>query len=306
MTNRKAGPPKTTVNVRMLLEQAGVDPAQIKTILANPSHVEMIRSDATGRYVQALAQQFPATAVSVYDEAVAALGFTAPDFTGLTPDAAQAIGAQKRTAPSGAIQYPGGVTVDPVNQQVYFPPTDRTIQGSPAWMAEVATWDKTKVTEWRERLAKAGYIDSKKGGVDVEFMDALNQYHQFRFLYGGGKPIDLKSPDGKKVTKKSFGGVLDKDVLATEVRTWFQQAYGDDPTDDEMEFFTDRLAESAVKIARRRDLSPGQAAGVAQAKVQEEFIKDPETQAFLEQEEDEEEYGELANSILSLAQITSA
>lgn len=290
--------------VQRVLAAAGVHPDQIRRILANPSHLDLVA--ANPKLAQEFARAYPASHVVPYYETARELGF--PEPVGMQADPREnpelmkpgAVGTL--TSPTGAKKLPNGVIIDPNTGTVHFPPNDPTVAGSPAWLQQATSWDQERVKKWRKELTKLGYLGSPKGGVDVAFIDALREYHTFRYVYGDGKPISKVSEEAK-VAAEDFGGVLDKSVLRGEVRGWFQAAYGDDPSDDELEFWTDRLRSTSLRLARNRDWEPAEAASVARARQQERFLQSPEAQLFQEGREIEEENTKLRDSILSVAQM---
>ena len=205
-----------------------------------------------------------------------------------------------QTNEAGTIRYNNGVLYDPT-QGVIYPHNDPEAVGSQAWLLNIQkTWSPSKIETWRKRLNKFGYEVTEQGGFDQTFVTALTEYHTTRYM-NGGKPLPVDQSAG--LSRSDFGGALDPAVLKGEVRAWFQEAYDDDPTDDEASFWADKLAKTAKRIARKQGLDPSAATVVAQARTQEKFRDDPEVKEFARQAEDEEENTELRDSLLSVAQI---
>lgn len=273
-------------DVQILLKNAGVSETKIAEIVSNPSMTEMIKRDP--RLVERLAETYPSGYAISYNEARQAAGLgldpTIEQFEGSGgPDAmARNLAAAGVQSATGAIEYPGGVFVQ--DGQVYFPPTDASIMGSPAWMAQIPKWDDAKKQQWAKTLKQMGYIDSAKVDL-VTFTDALTKYHSNRFIYGGGAPVDL-SVGGAKVDKAAFGGLLDPAVLNSEVRTWHQAVYGanDEPSDEELKRGRRQLSRLAMRFANK-GMDPSSAASVASARAQERFTNDPATQKWQDMEE---------------------
>lgn len=301
--NKSAGVGEDVQGVAILLRQAGVREDKIAELQANPSMVALIRANPD--LVQRLAQQFPADYAITYYEARTQAGFgqsPAEQFTSGGPDAmARNIAESGPTSSAtGAVQYPGGVIVQ--DGQVFFPPTDASIMGSPAWMQQIPTWDEAKRETWAKTLKKMGYIDSAQ--VDLKtFTDALGEYAKNRYLYGGGNPVDL-SQGSQNVTRDDFGGILDPAVLDSEVRSYHQEIYGanDEPSEEELKRGRERLAKIALRLARNKDMDPADAASVASARVQKQFRNDPAQQKWQDLEETDTS---LHDSFVSLFQALS-
>lgn len=301
--NKTTGIGEDVQGVAILLRQAGVNDTKIAEIQANPSMVALIRSNPD--LVARLAKQFPADyAISYYENRqLAGLGLPTEElFASGGPDAMARNIAESgpTTSATGAIEYPGGVFVQ--DGQVFFPPTDASIMGSPAWMQQIPTWDAAKKETWAKTLKKMGYLDSTEVDL-VTFTDALALYNKNRYLYGGGKPVDL-SAGNAGVTKKDFGGILDPAVLDTEVRSYHQEIYGanDEPSPEELKRGREFLEKNALRIARKQGLDPADAANVASARAQRKFRNDPATQRWQEMEETDTS---LHDSFVSLFQALS-
>lgn len=285
-----------------LLSAAGVDQAKIAEIQANPSLAAMIMANPD--LIERLAQQFPAAYAIDYYQQRQAMGFseaTEPVDLSLNPEISAARRAGPVTSPTGAQEFPGGVVVDFASQTVAFPPNDPAIMGSPAWMAQIPSWDDAKKATWAKTLKQYGYIETQK--VDLKtFTDKLAEYHKDRYLYGGGQPVDLSA--GKAgVTKADFGGILDPAVLDTEVIAYHKEIYGpdDDPSEEELKRGRDFLKRTALKLARN-GMDPADAAMVASARGQQRFLNDPTTQKWQELEETDTS---LRDSFVNLFQVLS-
>jgi hypothetical protein len=296
---------KTDVEgIQILLVNAGVNPTKIAEIMSNASMRVLIKANPD--LVQRLAEMYPASYAINYNEQRQQMGFgIVPLEDSLTSGGADALAHTAVTqatssSPTGAIEYPGGVLVDPVNGTVTYPPNNASLLGSPAWLGQVPKWSEEKMESWAQTLKQMGYIDSKK--VDLKtFTDALRQYHEYRYLYGGGKAVDLSIGAGK-VTKEEFGGILDPAVVDTEIRPWFQETYGDDPSEAELEGLRHRITNIAKRLANNKDMAPADAASVASARVQEKFLNDPATQKWKDLEETD---SSLHDSFVNLFQVLS-
>jgi hypothetical protein len=289
-------------SVALLLRNAGVDPTKVQQLLANPSTVALIK--ANPNLVATYAQQFPATYVIEYQEARQQAGFGDPvdvQFTSGGPDAMARNMIEQTTtsSPTGAQQFPGGVIV--MNGTVFYPPTDASVAGSAAWMAQIPEWSEQKQQSWAQTLFKMGYLESKNANLK-DLTDALKTYHDTRYLYGGGEPVDLSVGDAG-ITRKDFGGILDEAVLASEIEPWYEDFYGDRPEKEELAFWTDKFKTHAIRVARKRGLDPADAAMVARARTQRQFSNTPEAREFERQEDEIEENTRLRDGLLSVGQI---
>lgn len=294
--------------VVLLLRQAGVSQEKIAELQSNPSMIALIKANPD--LVARLAQMFPSDHSVDYQTArtAAGLGDVIPteQFTSSGgPDAmAHNIAASGPMMPSdnGATEFPGGVFV--YNGQVFMPANNPSLLGSPAWMAQIPHWDENKRLDWAKTLKHAGYLD--KVNVDLKtFTEAMAEYHNNRYLYGGGKPVDLTVGGGSGVSKKDFGGILDPAVLDTEVRSYHAEIYGadDDPSPEELKRGREFLARTALKLARKKGLDPSDAASIASARAQEKFRTDPATKKW--QDLEETSTG-LHDSFVNLFQVLSS
>lgn len=298
-------------NVTILLRSAGVEEGKIAELSANPSTVAQI--GAHPELAQEFAKRFPGTHIVNYYAVEQALGFD----TQILDDSSQAsadrysamgdfYGATQgpETSDNGGLRFSNGVIVDTVNGQVAFP-NDADVAGSSSWLQGAQKWDDKKVDHWRKILAKNGYIEDAKGGKNVEFYDRLRLFHENLYLYGNGEEAVPLTSDTDSITKKDFGGALDPAVLRSEVRTWFQTAYGDDGSDPEVDFFANRVAKVALRVARKQKYSPESAGLVAQARVQEEFNNEPSVEMRYDQQQDDMESTRLRDSIIGVNEVLS-
>lgn len=295
-----ARPDFSTDDVATLLGSAGVLPQKIIELTSNPSIVQLIHANPNLAYQ--IAAQFPATHAIDYYTTREQMGFgyaptpaRPPDFYSLS----------EGTSDTGAVEYPGGILVDYDQKVVKFPPNNPAVAGSSAWMLQVANWSDEKVKTWRKTLFKMGYLSSAKGGNDPTFQDALKQYQEYRYLYGGGNPIPLDSAGGGP-TKEEWGGLTDLAVLKSDAREMYRGIYHTDPDPDEEEYWARKLRQKMLQVARRRDLAPGDAAAVAQAHVHEQFLQDPEVQALRDQQDEQDANTTLRDGIVSIAQTVGA
>lgn len=284
-----------------LLRGAGVDPAKIAEIQANPSYMLMLQNSP--ELIDRLAQQFPAAYAINYYQQRQAMGFgMEPVDTEFNPEVRAHRQFAAPTTATGAQEFEGGVIVDFASGTVAFPPNDASLMGSPAWMAQIPRWSDEQKQTWAKTLKQNGYIDSLKVDL-VTFTDAMALYHKNRYLYGGGEPVDVSA--GKAgITKDDFGGILDPAVVDTQVIAYHKEIYGanDEPSAEELKRGREFLTRTAMRIARNRDLAPADAADVAKARLQERVLADPVTRKWQELEETDTS---LHDSFVNLFQVLS-
>lgn len=189
--------------------------------------------------------------------------------------------------------------------EVYFPNDKKAqIQGSRQWLKKVEEkWDDETVEKWRQKLAGLGYSVPDEGGWDSEFAQTLaTAYKQF---YADGQKW-------KQQTQVSGGGVGARPDIKLEdlydpaqarqaVRAKFQQVFGEDPTNKELEEWTGVVEQTARKMARH---DKGSTTSLS-ARFEEKFEKDPVAREFIDQANELEQNTGLADGILSIAQISA-
>lgn len=299
------GTREDAAKAKALLDAAGVDPEHSTNILGDPATVQLVL-DGGPQFASMMAAQFPAESKTLYGQISATFDTT----LGQIPSGmAGTMGAFSYVAPTkgheinaeGIVRYNNGVFYDPNSDQVVFDHTNPEAQGSLAWFEKVQdSWNAKQIESWRKRLNKFGYAVSESGKWDQTFKAALTDFfiNKYKNL---GKPLPTDQAAG--LTKADFGGTLDPAVLRNEVRGWYETAFGDDPTDAELEYWSDKLERSAKRIAHKQGLDPGAAVNVAHARQQEAFRQSPDVVAQREVDEDLEENQTLRNKFISLAQI---
>lgn len=286
---------------RTLLSSVGVHPTKIEDLLKDPAGVQNILDGGT-QFAEFLAEKYPAETKTLYGE----MSATFPTGIGAPTDASLANfstlpdkGGYERNA-EGLIRYNNGVFFDPNSDQVVYDHSNPEQQGSLAWFEQAQdSWSDKKLETWRKRLNEFGHTVAEKGGWDKTFKDALSDFLLTKYK-NLGKPLPT---DQAGKDKAAWGGTLDPAVLRNEVRGWYETAFGDDPTDAELEFWSDKLERSAKRIATQQGLEPGQAVAVAHARQQEAFRTSPDVVAQREVNEDLEENQTLRSKFISLAQI---
>lgn len=296
---------------RQRLIAAGVDVnhQMVQLFLSDDATIESILDPTGGiAFVATLAGSIPSESKSLYDE-ISGTFDTAIGEIPATLAGTQAAfsyvpskGGYERNA-EGVVRYNNGVFYDPNSDQVVWNHSNPEQEGSLAWFEKVQeNWSEEKLKTWRKRLNQFGYTVSDKGGWDQTFKAALSDFflNKYKNL---GKPLPIDQAAG--LTKADFGGTLDPAVLRNEVRGWYETAFGDDPTDEELTYWSDKLEKSAKRIARNQGLEPSAAVNVAHARQQEAFRTSPDVVAQREVDEELEENQTLRNKFISLAQIAS-
>lgn len=292
-----------------ILRSAGVNQEGINLVLSSPELVQNVLDNPM--VAATFAQSYPSGTAQAYNQAAAQYGLENPfhDGTGGGPEgaafaAAGVPGSSYMTNPNtGGFKLDNGVIVDPTQgiDGVLFPPADATIPGSDAWLNKIQdNWSQDKVEKWRKTLSEWGADISLKGGFDHTFLQTLQMYHKYRY-YNRYKVIPLDSATGG-VTRKDFDGALDRTILRDEVESW-ADAIGMNLHEDDLNYLADRVADKAMKIASKRGISPGNAARIAQAKVQNEFEDRPEVSERLESIDDWQMDRGLYDTYVSVAQI---
>lgn len=278
-----------------------------------------------------MAQQYPAPEQTSYEVALTAAGFGEDPFfkqqmgTGYETGAAQALlqgqmpGQKAPTMEvndqTGWLRYANGVLVDPESRSVVFDPNSKAA-GSPTWQRDVvAHWGPDKVSEWKDRLHKFGYLskDQSKGDtVDTVFMNAIVSYHQNRYI-NGGKPLagDLTGVGGggsaadrpKPINLNDFAAQIRNDV-----REQYRRVYGIDPSAGEVETWSSYIISQGMAMQRtnikKYDTPMTESAS---AEAEESFIEKLENRPdarFLR--DSVEENTRLRDTFDRMAQVTSS
>lgn len=208
------------------------------------------------------------------------------------------VGASYTSSPTGKIMFQNGVIADPNTRDVLFP-TGEAVPGSMMWLQEVQQkWGANEVKAWRRRLASQGYEVAESGGMAHDLLAALQQYHHNRYL-NFGKPLALRPADKRQELKQQ----IDMFALKEEAKAWGEVPFGDSLTDDEADYFADRVIEVASRLMSKRGFSPEQAVAGAELRVQKEFTEMPSVSEALEHQEELEGSNKLRNSIVSVAQL---
>lgn len=298
---------KVVNQARRLLRSAGVDPEMIDTVLAfgDSAAQRIVDQPATA---SALAQQHPAQNLSQYQEARASYGFedrlTADTFSGAGgPDAmARNLLTRKgyQTNKSGALFFDNGVIADPTTGDVFMPPNKADVPGSFAWLENVQeSWGEDKINEWRKRLSDYGYDVAKKGPLDQTFLAALQGYHQSRYL-NGGKPLPV---DAAAAGKTGEERVFDPVEIRNAVRQQFRTAFGDDPSDAELEEWSGFIKSTARRLVNKKGYDPADAAVATEERFIEKFETDPKVKFLQDAEEDNTE---LRDGLLGVIQTINS
>jgi hypothetical protein len=228
-------------------------------------------------------------AATPYSNALEESGF-GTDFSFPTSPGAQQLGAFEGISPTapgpGVITqpdtgwqlFPNGALVnkahpDPMQAVIFKPGSNAP--GSSWWYdATVTKWSPEKVSEWRSRLTKMGYLakeDEDTKGLDMNFRMALTQYHTYRY-YNNGKAVALDNaaggPPNPTITPKDF-----QDQIRNNVRQQFLATFGDEPSEAELASWTRFTLAQATSLQMRymkKGLSEGEALSMAQSQAGEQ------------------------------------
>lgn len=303
----------STANLESQLAAANVDVenAAVQAMLQDPAIQELLRGPLAAAMVTELATQYPAIPAQEYDAALQLSGFRGDfnliqdpaDLVTLTAGTDTQIARFRETKPSvethpdtGWLRFANGVLVSPEGQ-VVFDPTSRA-PGSLTWQREVVpNWSAEKVSEWRERLHKLGYLtkdQAKVDGVDTPFLNALRSFHENRYV-NGGKPVagDLAGVAGAGAADKP--PLLDFDdmqaQIRNDVREQYRRVFGEDPSDGEVAAFSASIIRTAETLQRRyRRKEYGGFTSMAATEAEERFIErleqSPEAEFLRDSEEE--------------------
>lgn len=190
---------------------------------------------------------------------------------------------------NGAMLYADGTIVDPNTAVAIIRPGET---GSALWLrTEVPKWDQARIDKWRKELFEQGYSVEKEGsGVDDQFLSALFSYHQNRYL-NGGEIVPLLSPEQMKMRatetrKESFSRAEARNA----VRSMYQRQFAEDPSDAELEDWTEWFVSEGTKMARK-GFTGDQLFTRAAGKATDTFLSDPAVKAETRDREENEYAG---------------
>lgn len=217
------------------------------------------------------------------------------------------------TSSTGKMLYPNGVIYDPATKQTLYPPRiqdQAQMAGSDAWLREVQDkWSDDKAEEWRKKLWDDGYdsiLKSEKGGWGSDLVDALAEYHYRRYANGG--KVQPMTPGGKKEdVKQLIRDTYDPVMLRDEVKAWGDVPFGESLTDEESDYFADKVIEVAARLAKQNpDWTVDQIQEGAKGRVFKRFTEDPQVKGLIKEQEDQEVSYKIRDSVVSLSQALGA
>lgn len=226
------------------------------------------------------------------------------------------------TNDQGWLLYPNGVIV--TDSGVLYPTSahgfdPEEIVGSKAWGEKIQdTWDDEKANEWRAKLWEQGYtgadgLQSEKGGMAYDLINALKAYHANR--YGNGGRVLPLAPKGAAGGELKIKDIVDPVALREEVKSWGQVPFEEDLDPDTAEYFANQVLEVARRLMKDKGWTADRAVGTpgttqspasgAFLRVQKQYLKDENVEEAMEQLDDDEMDETLRESIVSIAQLGS-
>ncbi len=206
------------------------------------------------------------------------------------------------SSPTGQILFPNGVIADPASGGVLFPHNDPEAEGSAAWLREIQdSWSDNQVAKWRKRLANYGYEVAEEGGMAMDLVNALRDYHTTRYL-NYGKPLKVAPHAGRSRVRDT----VDMAAVRERIAGWGEVLWQEPLGANEAGWLTERFIELHQELSRKHPgWTPEQVAAGAELRTQKQFLKTPEVSDRLEDLEEEEMDTSLEESLYSAAQIAS-
>lgn len=285
-----------------ILESAGVGEEGRKVIFANPNIMELVsrRPQISSFY----AQRYPEQGIGDYYVKEAEFGFTdTMAYLNAYPDAAGArMEDNLRNETMGAKRLANGVLIriDPSTGEegVWYPPNDKDIEGSPAWVQKVARkWNDKTRDKWRGRLVAKGYLADGDKRND-SFETGLKAFYRDKYL---GNPTPL---NGKVNDKVSAAQAYDPVDIRSDIREVYSTVLGDDPSDDELEVWEHRIRDIVRRVIAKGG-DPLHAQKKAQETFAEEFSETPGAEVAQQRAETIAESTRVRDGLLSLSQLAS-
>ena len=291
-------------DARKKLRDAGVDEAMISMMLVDESTAAAI-NNYTPEQLKGIAGAAPSESTNQWIQAREAYGFTAwPE--PLSPLLTRAAGVGTPdlfdkgyiVSDEGAIQFKNGVIANPDTGELFYPPGE-SVKGSSTWLREIQDkWSQDKINNARAMLIDNGYGEQfsigPKGGFDQNLLMALSEFHKARYL-NFGKPVPLTTMGEERAR---LGEIISKPEIRNEVRAWFREGFGDDPSDAELEWAVKGM-QRIFRKQQKKGVEPERAAGIAGARMQEKFFENPQVKYL---RDSDEENTEARDSLIQIGQ----
>jgi len=193
-----------------------------------------------------------------------------------------------------------GVLVDPTNQTVVYDPT-KSAPGSSDWLMNARkTWSQESIQSWRKKLVQTGYLPKefeKGSGWDVAFEEALRGYYEQKYLHGGeAVSYGIPQTQTDMLRIKDFSAQIRNDV-----RSQFVQVFGELPTDDELQYWTDFVVRTGMKLQRKKGMTGPEASAEAEHRMYEQVSYSPQAMLI---NQSVEENTELRDALLRAVSAT--
>lgn len=263
-----------------------------------------------------------------YEEAMARYGFDTPVPKGSIGIGASALGTTAgggavgmQKSPEGGRMYPNGVIFDPMNPltggqpAVLFPEGDASVAGSSAWLAKVQrTWGPEQVNAQVQELVKYGYLPKeyrKTKVLSVGIIEKLREFHQNRYAYGNGRPVQSDEFGAPGSAGAADGGIemnlrSVRAGIAEGVRGQYQRVFGDDPRPAELKEWTEFVIRMGNQMQRgQKGLTAAAASSEALARAGQRMEKAPAAKWDDQIAEEQEENTQLRDGLATAAAATS-
>jgi hypothetical protein len=188
-----------------------------------------------------------------------------------------------------AVIFRNGAVAFPETGQVVYP-LDGSVPGSRTWVSTAEkTWSEEQTLAWRQQLYQLGYSVTKKGGWDQPLIDATLEYYKQKYLNLGevvptGMGAGGASPTSQPVNPHRFVGAVQGEIF-----NQFRSVYGQDPSPDELQSWTQFVMRMSKKLQRgplAQRMSIGGAVSEAEARMGVKLYQSPEA-SFLRNRQEE-------------------
>lgn len=291
--------------VRGMIEAAGVDPDQGIGLLQTLGHLSAEEQLAflqtpEGEGLMSGMATVPQFALQItdYQAALMEAGFTqAPEHAKVSPkdylgptigpptaEQAEALEAEgfrggsfsQYNSKNGWTIYGNGALVGP-NGELIFDPS-KEAPGSTPWLRSIQTnWTEEQVSQWRKKLVEFGYLDpsaKNSRGFDTVFLQALQNFHANRYIYGNGKGVRASaSGDGRFAGQPLFDYNEIDSQVRNSVASQLEQFYGYTPDEEEVRRWSQFVIRQATSLQRRfRSQDVGSYTSAAYTEAEESFV----------------------------------